>query len=342
MTERHANVALFVPHAGCPHDCCFCDQRTIAGVTQPLTPTAVAAACERALATLKDGVSARIAFFGGSFTAVEREYMVSLLQAAQPFLQTGRFDGITASTRPDAVDDDVVRLLSSYGVTALELGAQSMDDRVLTAAGRGHTAAATVRAAACIKRHGLKLGLQMMTGLPLDTDDGARRTAEDLAALEPDTMRIYPTVVLKGTVLEDMMRRGTYTPPSLEDTVTLCARLLKFFEQECGIPVIRLGLHDGDTLRERVLAGGYHPALRELCEGQLYVNTALSVLTHMGPLAPSQKVTLLVNPAAVSKMIGQHKGNLGTLSRYGFSVRVKGDETVPLWDVQVIKEGTCL
>ncbi len=343
MTERHANVALFVPHAGCPHDCCFCDQRTIAGVTTPLTPADVTAACERALATLKDGVKARIAFFGGSFTAVDRAYMCALLEAAQPFLQMGRFDGITASTRPDAVDDEVLGVLKQYGVTALELGAQSMNDRVLAASGRGHTAADTVRAAALIQRHGLALGLQMMTGLPQDTADGAKQTAKALAALHPATMRIYPTVVLRGTALEAMMNRGVYTPPSLAESVALCAELLHFFEVENGIPVIRLGLHDGDSLRERATAGGYHPAFRELCEGQLYVNTALSVLTRMGPsVRTPQRVTLAVAPTAVSKMIGQHRANMKTLAAHGFDVRVTGDKNIPLWEVKVIKEGTAI
>ena len=338
MTERHANVAIFVPHAGCPHDCCFCDQRTIAGVTAAPTPADVTAACERALATLAEGVKARIAFFGGSFTAIEPTYRCALLEAAQPFLETGRFDGITASTRPDAVDDTVITELKRYGVTALELGAQSMDDRVLQAAGRGHTAADTVRAAACIKRHGLSLGLQMMTGLPADTADGALQTAKALAELEPDTMRIYPTVVLRGTALEAMMRSGVYMPPTPEESVALCAKLLHFFECECGIPVIRLGLHDGEDLRERAVAGAYHPAFRELCEGQLYVSTALSVLTRMGPSEGS--ITLAVAPSAISKMIGQHRANIATLAAHGYTVRVVGDADVPLWEVKAIQEGT--
>lgn len=342
MTEqKHANVALFVPHAGCPHDCCFCNQRTIAGTAQPLTAEAVTAACGEALRSLSADRRAQIAFFGGSFTAIERDYMCSLLEAAQPFLKTRRFDGITASTRPDAVDDAVLRLLKGYGVTALELGAQSMDDRVLAAAGRGHTAADTVRAADCIRRHGLALGLQMMTGLPEDTDAGAVATAKALAALSPDTVRIYPTVVLRGTALETMMRSGRYVPPTLEESVALCAELLHFFECVCEIPVIRLGLHDGESLRKRALAGGYHPAFRELCEGQLYVNTALAVLTRMGPsVCAPQRVTLAVAPAAVSKMIGQHRGNIEALAAHGFDVRVRGDASVPLWEVKAIKEGT--
>ena len=334
MIKKHANVALFVPHRGCPHDCRFCDQRTIAGVTKPTTPADVTAACERALLTLSEDTTAQIAFFGGSFTAIPRQEMCALLEAAQPFLQTGRFDGIRISTRPDAVDDEVLMILKRYGVTAVELGAQSMDDRVLKAVNRGHTAQDTVRAATCIKRHGLSLGLQMMTGLPCDTDEGATATAKALAALEPDTVRIYPTVVLKGTALAADFEAGCYQPPTLEATVDLCAKLLTYFERENGIPVIRLGLHDGEALKTNVIAGGYHPALRELCEGQMYVNTALAVLTHMGPEAKEREVLLRVHPTALSKMIGQNKRNLAYLKDRGFSVRVQGDETVPLWTAE--------
>ncbi|MBQ3093666.1 MAG: radical SAM protein [Clostridia bacterium] len=340
MTERrHANVALFVPHAGCPHDFCFCKQRVIAGVTKELTPEDVTAACERALATLDDSATAQIAFFGGSFTAIDAAYRRSLLEAAQPFLQTGRFDGIRISTRPDCVDDAIAEELVAYGVTAVELGAQSMDDRVLMFSGRGHTAADTVRAAACIKRHGLSLGLQMMTGLPGDTDEGAMATAKALAVLSPDTVRVYPTVVLRGTALASAFEAGTYVPPTPEGTVALGARLLHFFEIEQHIPVIRFGLHDGEALRSDVLGGGYHPALRELCEGQLYVNTALSVLTHSGPKAKERAVTLSVSPRAVSKLTG-HKGfAVAQLAKAGYTVQVKADNTVPLWDVRVILNG---
>ncbi len=334
MTEKHANVALFVPHLGCPHDCRFCDQRTIAGVTKPTTPADVTAACERALATLDEAVTAQIAFFGGSFTAIPREEMCALLKAAQPFLQMGRFDGIRISTRPDAVDDEVLTVLKHYGVTAVELGAQSMDNRVLAAVNRGHTAEDTVRAATLIKAHGLSLGLQMMTGLPGDTDDGAMATAKALAALKPDTMRIYPTVVLSGTALAADFEAGRYQPPALEETVVLCARLLAFFEHEQHIPVIRLGLHEGEALKEKVLGGGYHPALRELCEGQMYVNTAFTVLTHMGPEAKEREVVLRVHPRAISKMIGQKKCNAAYLKSLGFSVRIQSDETVPMWAVE--------
>ncbi|MGN0172362.1 MAG: elongator complex protein 3 [Acutalibacteraceae bacterium] len=337
--KRCANVALFVPHAGCPHNCCFCDQHTIAGQTRLPSAAEVTAACNRALETLPADRTAQIAFFGGSFTAIDRGDMLSLLCAAQPFLQTGRFDGIRVSTRPDAVDDEILSVLAAYGVKAVELGAQSMDDRVLAACGRGHTSEDTRRAAERIHAHGLSLGLQMMTGLPGDTDEGARRTAKALAALSPDTVRVYPTVVLRGTPLAKLWEAGRYRAATLEQSVALCAQLLVFFERECGIPVIRMGLHDGQSLKAEVLAGAYHPAFRELCEGQVYVSTALSVLTRAYPHAADDapvSVWLAVHPRAVSKMIGQNRRNLFTLRSHGFSARVKADETLGLWDVKLI------
>lgn len=333
MTEkRHANVALFVPHAGCPHDCCFCNQRTIAGTTAPVTPDDVTAACETALNTLSPDTVAQIAFFGGSFTAIERETMVSLLEATQPFLQSGRFDGIRLSTRPDAVDDEVLTVLKRYGVTAVELGAQSMDDRVLKACGRGHSAEDTVRASRLIKAAGFSLGLQMMTGLPSDSDEGALETARQLASLAPDTVRIYPTVVLENTMLAQWFKSGRYVPPTLEETTALCAKLLHFFEIEHHIPVIRLGLHDGEDLRGGVLGGGYHPALRELAEGRLYLTVAESKLAQVSFNHP---ITLTVNDRAVSKMIGHKKCNLMLLRERGFDIAVAADSTVPLWEVAV-------
>lgn len=148
---RKGNISIFVPHIGCPCRCTFCDQRTISGQTAPPTPADVRAACEKAFE--KDGFSYEIAFFGGSFTAIDPAYMQSLLAAAAPYVQTGKATGIRVSTRPDCVDDAVLALLKSYGVTAVELGCQSMDDRVLTRCRRGHTAADSIAAAgACTER----------------------------------------------------------------------------------------------------------------------------------------------------------------------------------------------
>ena len=329
---RHTNVALFVPHAGCPHRCSFCDQRAISGQSGQLLPSAVTQACRTAAQTMHTGsAQAEIAFFGGSFTAIDRAYMCRLLEAAAPFVADGIFSGIRISTRPDAVDEPVLRLLKTYGVTAVELGAQSMDDAVLRLNRRGHTPADTRRAAGLIRQAGLSLGLQMMTGLPGDTDEGAYRTARALADLQPDTVRIYPTVVMRDTALECWYREGRYVPPTLEAAAALCARLLSFFEAERRIPVIRLGLHAGMEMQRGCVAGPWHPAFRELCEGRLYRMAAQPLLER---LPKGEPVTFLVHPAAVSKAVGHKRENLLWWEQQGCRVRVRGRDGVPLWQIE--------
>lgn len=320
---RHANTALFVPHNGCPHRCSFCNQNAITGQAKQPSPADVERAAQRAAETLPKGVPAELAFFGGSFTAIDREYMVSLLKAAQPFLQAGVFSGIRCSTRPDCIDADILSLLKSYGVKAVELGAQSMDDTVLRRNRRGHTAADVERASGLIRASSLSLGLQMMVGLPGDTPAGARKTARRLAALRPETMRIYPTIVLPGSLLASWYQEGTYRPLELGEAVELCAGLLSFFEGE-SIRVIRLGLHSSPELERERLAGPWHPAFRELCESFLYLRA------FRREWQKAEKVcTAFVNPRDLSAAVGQKRGNVRTLEQEGLRLSVRTKEDVP-------------
>ena len=260
--NRHSNISVFIPHNGCPHRCAFCNQRTISGAARQPTADDVRRAVHTALASPRfEGANAEIAFFGGSFTAIHREYMTELLEAAHEFIADGKVAGIRVSTRPDAIDDDVLKILKKYGVTSIELGAQSMKDEVLRLNRRGHTAQDVVDASHLIKQYGFSLGLQMMTGLYGDDNVGARYTARQLAALRPDTVRIYPTVVLEGTELAEKMRTGDYRPQGYEDAAKLCAQLLRFFEQK-RINVIKLGLHASDGVVGNMVGGAYHPAFR--------------------------------------------------------------------------------
>ena len=333
-TGKHGNVALFVPHAGCPHRCSFCDQRAIAGAEERLTPDKVEAACLQAESRITlPGRQAELAFFGGSFTALPKKEMCALLDAALPFVRRGVFRGIRLSTRPDCVDEGILAALAGRSVTAVELGAQSMDDAVLVQNGRGHTADDVERAAGLIRARGLSLGLQMMTGLPGSTPDTDRETAARLAALRPDTMRIYPTVALRGTPLDGMVRSGAYIPPTLEETVALCAELLLFFEEERDIPVIRLGLHASPDLEQNRVAGPWHPAFRELCEGRIYRDRAASLLRECG--IPPGPVRLLVHPRALSAMIGQRRGNVVWFRERGYRVEVEGDPALSRYRVKI-------
>ena len=319
-----ANISIFVPHSGCPHKCSFCDQNAITGKHSLPSAADVTATVEKGLEYINDPKSTEIAFFGGSFTAIDRAYMTELLDAAFPFVKSGRVKGIRVSTRPDAIDDEILDALESRGVCAVELGAQSMDNDVLEKNLRGHTAEQVESAAELIKSRGFELGLQMMTGLPGDTPEGAWYTARELAALSPAEVRIYPTVVLDGTRMGEWYRQGIYQPPGVRESVPLCAGLLDFFEDQ-GIRVIRLGLHASRSLEERLLGGAYHPAFRELCEGELLVQRLLRGLAGRVP----GPVTVRLNPRDRSKFTGPHRQNLTRLAELGWQVTIREDTEIP-------------
>ena len=210
MSARESIIPVFVPHLGCPHACVFCNQRRISGRERPATAEDVICAVEKAAALPHHGAKRQLAFYGGSFTAIPAEQQLPLLQAAREELRRGRIDSIRLSTRPDAIDDEILNRLEQYGVETIELGAQSMDEEVLRRSGRGHTARDVERSARLIKERGFRLILQMMTGLPGATAESDLTTAKQLAALKPDGVRVYPTVIVRDTALYDLWQAGKY------------------------------------------------------------------------------------------------------------------------------------
>ena len=329
----HSNISIFVPHKGCPNDCSFCNQRVISGQTVSATPLDVENAVMTAIEYNVNPENTEIAFFGGSFTAIEREYMCSLLTAAKHFLETHNFKGIRVSTRPDCIDENVLSTLKSYGVTAIELGAQSMDDEVLSANNRGHSSDDVRRASALIKSYGFELGLQMMTGLYKSDFNKDRYTAEEIIKLKPDTVRIYPTVVLKNTHLAYLQEIGKYKAPTAEESAPLCAELLQMFENN-DIKVIKLGLHSSEAVEGDMVGGSYHPAFRELCEGHIYLNKILENLSGKDKI---HEYTIFVNEKALSKAKGQQKRNEKALKNQGFWCTIKGNKNLEEFEVKVVE-----
>jgi histone acetyltransferase (RNA polymerase elongator complex component) len=330
----HANIPIFVPHGGCRERCSFCNQRAASGQTKAPTPSEVREVLEKALRSLGEKArSAQIAFFGGSFTALPEEERRPLLAAAKPYVDSGAFAGIRVSTRPDCVEESILDELLTAGVIAVELGAQSMDDAVLAANHRGHTAAQVTDAAARIRRRGLELGLHMMTGLYRAAPGSDKATALALADLQPDTMRIHPTLVLRDTALASLYEAGQYAPQTLEEAVESCADILQIF-LERNIPVIRLGLHDEPSLAENLIAGPYHPAFRQLAEGSILLRKALAAMEIAG--IPPGDVTVEVHPRSLSAMAGQNRRNLAALAEQGYKARIKPDESLPPLEVRVL------
>lgn len=321
---RKGNISIFVPHQGCPCQCSFCNQKTITGKSQQPTPDDVDRAVKTALKY--KNYNYEIAFFGGSFTAIDREYMTSLLAAAHKYVESGEVEGIRISTRPDFIDDEILILLKKYGVTSIELGAQSMDDGVLAANRRGHTAQQVCDAARLIKSCSFELGLQMMTGLYTDTREKAIDSAKKIIALQPQTVRIYPTVVLRGTYLAELYQSGVYVPLNAEESAELCAELVPMFE-DAGIKIIRLGLHSSEDIKKNMLAGGFHDSFGELVKSKIMLNKILAY--------PPGDYQIFVNSKSISKLKGNKKSNIYSLMERGYNIKIIIDNSLGVDELRI-------
>lgn len=328
---KHSNISIFVPHKGCPNNCSFCNQKTISGQSKCATEKDVFDAVNTAISHKCNPKNTEIAFFGGSFTAIEREQMVSLLTAAKCLLDKYGFEGIRVSTRPDFIDDEVLSILKEYGVTSIELGAQSMNDEVLRLNTRGHTAEDIRRASHLIKQYGFSLGLQMMTGLYGSDFEKDYYTAREIIKLHPDTVRIYPTVVLKNTYLAELFLKGEYLPPTAEQTAPFAARLLTEFQNE-GIRVIKLGLHSSETVEGDMVAGAYHPAFREMCEGYIFLGKIEEKLKSKDK---NREYTVFVPKKSLSKAKGLNKRNEKALKNQGYYCKIKGKDFLNEFEIEV-------
>ena len=336
--QKHKNVPIFIPHMGCPHACVFCDQRTISGCSS-FRVEAVEQEISEALATIPKGSDVEIAYFGGSFTAIDQALMVRLLDVAERFVREGSVSGIRFSTRPDAVGEDVLDLLSHYTISAIELGLQSMDDGVLTACKRGHTAAVAEDACRRIVKRGHSLVGQMMLGLPASTREKERYTAERICALGASAARIYPTVVLKGTALARMMESGSYLSLTPNEAVLRAADVMELF-LERGVEILRVGLCASDGLTSDNVAGGaYHPALGELAYSELFYRRMYACLEQKAKEWAGETVTVFVPTGKTSQAIGQHRANVKKLAKAFALADVKVCESDQLVGIQVFLEG---
>ncbi len=329
------NIPIFVPHRGCPFDCVFCNQKRITGADSGVTAADVRNITDAHLKTLpKENRRVEAAFFGGSFTGIPIEEQSELLGAAKEYLDRGDIDGIRLSTRPDYIDREILDNLLKYGVTTIELGVQSMDDEVLKAANRGHTRGDVVRAAELIRAYPFTLGLQMMTGLPGDTEEKSIRTADEIIALKPGLVRIYPTLTIKDTYLEKLYRAGKYRPQTLEEAVELVKKLLLKFEAN-GIKVIRAGLQSTEEICENgsVVAGPVHSAFREMAESAIYRDIIYEKLQS----ASCARADIFVSPKEISKAVGIKRSNVIYIKNaLNIDIKIHSDENLKKREVRCV------
>ena len=326
---HHFTIPIFIPMEGCRFDCVFCNQRQITGQQQPMGDDEIINKIELFLETIPPGDNhIEIAFFGGSFTGLPLERQKHYLGLVQPWLKRTDVKGIRLSTRPDYIDNQILSLLRAYGVTAIELGVQSLDREVLRQSGRGHTVEQVRTAARLVKRAGFLLGLQMMPGLPGDTLEKSMATARDIIALGAETTRIYPTLVIRHTHLEKLCHQGNYSPLTLDEAVEWCSRIVPLFE-EAGVNILRLGLHasEGILKGEDLVAGPFHVAFGEMVYSRIWYN----ILRDIKPDQASG-ITVFVHPRQMNQAIGHHALNRKFLETKFLKASFKPDETLRFRD----------
>ena len=315
--KKHVNIPIFIPHLGCPNNCVFCNQRSISG-RQSFDPSEVTGQIESVLATLGEDTEREIAFFGGSFTGIDRELMIYLLEVAKGYIDRGEVSGIRLSTRPDYIDRERLDILARYGVRTVELGLQSMDGSVLRATKRGHSVADAVRACALVKEYGFELIGQMMVGLPCSTPESEIYTAQRICDMGADGARVYPTVVFYNTELCEMAKQGEYLPLTDADAVERTKNVLDVFDRR-GIPCIRVGLCASENLsdEDEVYGGANHSAVGELAMGELYFERICAELDKYGDIS-GKNLTISVSLRSTSKAAGQNRRNkIRICEKYG-------------------------
>lgn len=331
-------IPIFVPHLGCPNDCTFCNQKKISGQKKSVTENEVGEIIEYYLSNFKDEDKIiEVAFFGGSFTGIDREVQESLLSAAYRYIKNGKVDSIRISTRPDYIDKKGLDLLKKYGVKTIELGVQSSNDFILKKCKRGHNFNDVKKAAKLIRKNKFNLGVQMMVGLPESTQKDEIKTAKDLIKLRPKIARIYPVLVVKNTQLETEYLNGEYCPNTLEQAIETCSILLKMFEKK-KVNVIRVGLQSTDEICEpenensQVVAGPYHPAFRQLVESRILYNDFSARVKKMN--SNIKNIDVHVNPQCINNFIGHKRENILHIKNiYDIDVNVINDENVKQYKI---------
>lgn len=323
-------IPIFVPHLGCPNDCIFCNQKSISGQKSNMTKEKAKEIIENYLESIdKENAQIEIAFFGGSFTAIEEERQEELLQVASEFVKSGQVESIRVSTRPDAIDKKILKRLKKYKVKTIELGVQSSNNYILKRINRGHTFEDVKKAAKLIRWNGFRLGVQMMVGLPESTTIDEINTAKELIKLKPKMVRIYPVLVIKNTPLEKELENGTYKPLTVVQAVEVCKEIVRLFHDK-NIDIIRIGLQPTDEISEpgseksEVVAGPYHPAFRQLVESAMWYDAIVGKIKRLNVKVKEVEVT--VNPVDANNVIGHKKENVKNLKElYDVNLVLKQD-----------------
>jgi len=329
LSKNYYIIPIFVPHLGCPHDCVFCNQKRITGLSTNVTEDYVNKTIKEYLNTFpKKNITVEVAFYGGSFTGIDKAIQRRLLSVPLKYKKEGKIQGIRLSTRPDYIDHDILCLLKEYDVDTIELGVQSLCDDVLKKSGRGHNSSQVYMASKLIKEYEFNLGLQMMVGLVGDSREKSLYTAKEFIKLDPYCVRIYPTLVIKDTFLQKMYERNLYEPLTLDEAVNITTDILMLFRYY-DIHVIRVGLQPTDniTLGKDVVAGPFHPSFRQLVESNIIKIILKEYLDEKIKNHLKDTLVIEANTKSISYIAGQKSSNIDYLKKaYGFKkVKIYGN-----------------
>ncbi len=310
MNSKMKIIPIFVPHVGCPNDCVFCNQRKITGKGEVKVNSQYAIEIvEEYRKTISENTYTELAFFGGSFTAIDLNLQEELLKVGKHYKDLGVVQSIRMSTRPDAINENILNLQKKYGVDIIELGIQSLNDEVLKKSNRGHTKQHSINASKLIKQYNFTLGHQIMPGLPGSTKENDIQTCVESISMKPDIVRIYPTLTIKDTELELMYECGMYKPLSLQEAVDVTALIYSMYMKN-NINVIRIGLQNTESINETedVIAGPFHPAFRQLVEEKIYLNAIINILKNKN--LQNKLIKISTNNKLISNIAGQNKSNI--------------------------------
>lgn len=319
--KKHSNIPFFIPHSGCKKNCVFCSQVKITGKNR-FEPNlndeinSLKQTIDESLKTLPKEADTQLAFFGGSFTGIEHVRMIALLEAGYEYVKSGRIKGIRISTRPDYINKEILNILKQYGVTDIELGIQSMNDKVLKACSRGHEASISYKSSEQIIKYGFNFVGQMMIGLPLSTLEDELYTADAIIKMGATGTRIYPTVVFADTVLYNMTKSGLYKPLSNDEAIERSALCFDRFVK-ADVTILKIGLHSSENLAAAEY-GANHPAIGELVKSRLYFYRIAEELEKFD--CKGKEILILIKSGEHSKLTG-HGGKTITELKEKFGLK---------------------
>ncbi len=261
-----AIIPFFLPFAGCPQRCLYCDQNAQTGESHSFAERL--AELDATLATsAPKGRQRELAFYGGTFTSLPKSMLAPCLEKARRALDLGQISAVRCSTRPDAVPQTILHELCTAGFTLVELGIQSFDTNALALSLRGYNEHVAEKACKAVQDAGLKLGIQLLPGMPGLEPARFLEDVDKALALKPSCLRMYPCLVLAGAPLATLWKNGDFTPWSLETTITTLGQALQR-AWAANVPVIRMALAPEQSLEKAILAGPQHPALGSLIQAE--------------------------------------------------------------------------